>query len=309
MRAVAVVGPTATGKSALALEIAARFGGVIIACDSTAVYRGIDIGTDKVPPAGQRGIPHYLVDVADPLETYSAARYARDAAAVLQSTARAGRLPVLVGGTGFYYRALVRGLFPGPARDEELRARLDRVAAHKGVECLHRWLLRVDPESGLRIQPRDLKRIVRALEVYLLTGRPLTSHFGQTASPIAGVDLLTIGVDMPREELWPRVARRVEEQFARGVVDEVRALLAAGVPRTAHAFSGLVYRQIIELLAGVRDEAATRDLIVRENMRYARRQLIWFRKEPNVRWFQGPGESNAVAAEAFRLVEAFMASS
>jgi len=309
MRAVAVVGPTATGKSALALAIATRFDGVIIACDSTAVYRGIDIGTDKVPPADQRGIPHYLVDVADPNETYSAARYARDAAEVMHSSARAGRLPVLAGGTGFYYRALVRGLFPGPARDEDLRARLERVAARRGVEFLHRWLVRVDPDSGLRIQPNDLKRIVRALEVYLLTGRPLTAHFGETTSPIAGVDLLTIGVEMPREDLWPRVARRVDDQFSRGVVDEVKRLLAAGVPSSAHAFSGLVYRQIVEMLAGVRDEPATRELIVRENMRYARRQLIWFRKEPNVRWLQGPGESDAVAAEACALVEAFMASS
>ena len=309
MRAVAVVGPTATGKSALALAIAARFGGVIIACDSTAVYRGIDIGTDKVPPAEQRGIPHYLVDVADPSETYSAARYARDAADVLQSSAREGRLPVLVGGTGFYYRALVRGLFPGPARDERLRARLERVAGRRGVESLHRWLVRVDPDSGLRIQPRDLKRIVRALEVYLLTGRPLTAHFGETTSPIAGVELLTIGVDMPREELWPRVARRVDDQFTRGVVDEVKSLLAAGIPSDAHAFSGLVYRQIIEMLAGVRDEAATRDLIVRENMRYARRQLIWFRKEPNVRWLQGPGESPEAAEAAIALVATFIASS
>jgi tRNA dimethylallyltransferase len=309
MRAVAVVGPTATGKSALALAIAARFDGVIIACDSTAVYRGIDIGTDKVPPAEQRGIPHYLVDIANPLETYSAARYARDAADVMQSSARAGKLPVLVGGTGFYYRALVRGLFPGPARDDGLRARLERVAGRRGVECLHHWLVRVDPESGLRIQPRDLKRIVRALEVYLLTGRPLTAHFGETTSPIAGVDLLTIGVDMPREDLRPRVARRVDDQFSRGVVAEVQRLLAAGVPRSAHAFSGLVYRQIVDMLDGLRDEAATRDLIIRENMRYARRQLIWFRKEPNVRWLQGPGESSAVTAEACALVEAFLAPS
>jgi tRNA dimethylallyltransferase len=307
MRAVAVVGPTATGKSAMALAIAARFNGVIIACDSTAVYRGIDIGTDKLPPAEQRGIPHYLVDVADPRETYSAARYARDAAEVMKSCAETGRLPVLAGGTGFYYRALVRGLFPGPARDDDLRARLERVANRRGVEWLHRWLVRVDPDSGLRIQPRDLKRIVRALEVYLLTGRPLTAHFGDTTSPIAGVGLLTIGVDLPREELWPRVARRVDDQFSRGVVEEVKRLLSAGVPRTAHAFSGLVYRQIVEMLDGVRDEAATRELIVRENMRYARRQLIWFRKEPNVRWLQGPGESGEAVSAAIALVDAFLA--
>jgi tRNA dimethylallyltransferase len=260
-----------------------------------------------VPVAEQRGIPHHLVDVADPAEAYSAARYARDAALVMRDCVTRGRLPILVGGTGFYYRAVVRGLFPGPARDESLRDRLNRVADRRGVESLHRWLSRVDPASGARIQPRDRKRLVRALEVYLLTGRSLTEHFGATESPIADFRVLTLGVRMPREALWPRVARRVDEQLARGVVDEVRRLLAAGVPRSAHAFSGLVYRQIIEMIDGVRDQSATRELIVRENMRYARRQLIWFRKEPNVHWLDGPGETRAAIDAASRLVEDFIA--
>ena len=303
MFAVAVVGPTATGKSALGVSIAQRFGGEIVACDSTAVYRGIDIGTDKVPAAEQGGIPHHLVDVVGAADTYSAARYATDAAAAMRAITGRGKLPVIVGGTGFYYRALVRGLFPGPARHDELRARLDRVASQRGVESLHRWLSRVDVASAARIQPRDQKRLVRALEVYLLTGRPLTDHFEATASPIADYTLLTIGVNLPREQLWERVARRVDQQFARGVVQEVKSLIAEGVPETAHAFSGLVYRQVIELLRGVRDEPATRALIVQENMRYARRQLIWFRKEPNVRWLDGAGESDAIRTAALALVE------
>lgn len=306
MRAVAVVGPTATGKSALGLALARQFSGEIVACDSTAVYRRIDIGTDKVPLDEQRGVPHHLVDVADPTETYSAARYARDAAAAMRAIVARGGLPVLVGGTGFYYRALIRGLFPGPARDEETRARLERVAARRGVEALHRWLARVDPASGTRIQPRDLKRLVRALEVYLLTGKPLTAHFDETVSPVADFDILTVGVTMSRESLRPRVARRVEHQFARGVVQEVRDLMAQGVPASAHAFSGLVYRQVIEFLQGVRDEQATRELIVQENMRYARRQLIWFKKEPNVRWIEGPGETQEAAERAGSIVEAFL---
>ncbi len=306
MRAIAVVGPTATGKSALALAIAERHGGVIVACDSTAVYRGIDIGTDKVPVDEQRGVPHFMVDVTHPADAYSAARYAQDASRVMREHAAAGRLPVLVGGTGFYYRALLRGLFPGPARDEALRARLERVAARRGVEALHRWLARVDADSGRRIQPRDLKRLVRALEVYLLTGKPLTAHFEQTASPITDFDVLTLGLTMPREALRPRISRRVDQQFARGVVDEVRAQLAAGVPRTAHVFTGLVYRQVMEMLDGIRDEASTRELIVRENMRYARRQLSWFRGEPDVRWLDGPGESPATTSKAVALVEAWL---
>ncbi|MGE0443836.1 MAG: tRNA (adenosine(37)-N6)-dimethylallyltransferase MiaA [Vicinamibacterales bacterium] len=287
---LAVLGPTASGKSALGLAIAGQHNGEIINCDSTAVYRGFDIGTDKVPEEQQRGIPHHLIDIADPTEVYTAAQFARDAAAVIRGLHARGKLPVLVGGTGFYYRALTRGLFPGPGADEGLRRRLDRIAARRGVESLHRLLGRVDPDSALRIMPRDQKRLVRALEVYFATGRPLTAHFADTASPIADCDVLPIALRMPPGMIAERVARRVEEQFARGVVDEVRGLLARGVPADARPFGGLVYRQIIEMLRGVRDEAATRALIVQENRRYARRQLIWFRKEPNLIWLEGPGE-------------------
>ncbi len=288
-RLVAVVGATATGKSALAIALARSLGGEVLSCDSTAVYRGIDIGTDKVPVAARGGVPHHLIDLVEPTDVYSAARYARDAAAVARAVVARGHLPVLVGGTGFYYRALVRGIFPGPARDEALRRRLGRVADRRGVEALHRWLRRVDPASAIRIQPRDRKRLVRALEVYRLTGRPLTDHFGDTRSPIADFSVLTVGLRLPRPDLEPRVARRVEQQFEAGVVDEVRGLLARGVPASAHAFSGLVYRQVIELLQGVRNEADTRELIVRENMRYSRRQAIWFRREPGVHWLESAG--------------------
>ena len=308
MRLVAVVGPTATGKSALGLALAERFQGEIVACDSTAVYRGIDIGTDKVPLSEQRGVPHHLVNVAEPTDTYSAARYARDAATTIRDITAGGRLPILVGGTGFYYRALVRGLFPGPERDDALRTRLERVADRRGVEALHRWLVKVDAPSAARIQPRDRKRLVRALEVYLLTGRSLTSHFEQTVSPIAGTDVLTIGVDMPRPALRERVARRVDQQFDTGVVAEVQRLLDAGVPQQAHAFSGLVYRQVMEMLAGARDERATRELVVQENMRYARRQLVWFRKEAGVHWLSGPGESQTAIEAASAMVSDFVGS-
>lgn len=303
MTLVAIVGPTATGKTALGVHLAGAVGGEIVSCDSTAVYRGIDIGTDKPTLEERQGIPHHLIDVAAPDETYSAARFAADAAAAVRDIRARGRVPILVGGTGFYYRALVRGLFPGPARDEALRSRLDRVADRRGVEALHRWLGRVDAASALRIQPRDRKRLVRALEVWLLTGRPLTAHFDETVSPLAGWRVLTLGLIDPRPDLETRVRRRVDAQFARGVVAEVEALIAAGVPETAHAFSGLVYRQIIELRRGIRDEEATRELIVRENMRYARRQVMWFRGEPGIHWLAGPGTDPAVQAEALRIWE------
>ena len=285
-----MLGPTASGKSVLSLSLAASFDGEIINCDSTAVYRGFDIGTDKLAPEERRGIPHHLIDIADSAEVYTAARFAEDAERAIRDIHRRGRLPILVGGTGFYYRALTRGLFPGPGADEGLRERLNRIAERKGPERLHRLLQSVDSESALRIMPRDRKRLVRALEVYFSTGQPLSAHFAATRSLIADCEVIAIGVRLPAALTAERVARRVEQQFARGIVDEVRGLLASGVPPDARPFGGLVYRQVMEMLRGLRDEHATRALIVQENRRYARRQLIWFRKEPNLIWFEGPGE-------------------
>jgi tRNA dimethylallyltransferase len=287
---VAILGPTATGKSALGIAMAKRFGGEVVSCDSTAVYRGFDIGTDRVLPAEQQGVPHHMVDVADPAEAYSAARYAREAADAIRRITARGRLPILVGGTGLYYRALTRGFFPGPGRNTALRARLDRIAAARGPERLHRILRRVDPVSAARIQARDQKRLVRALEVYLVTGRPLADHFASTESPLPEYDVSAFALRIPPELTAERVARRVDAQFERGLLDEIRGLLASGVPETAHPFTGLVYRQALELLRGVRGEEATRELIVRENRRYSRRQLIWFRKEPNLQWIHAAGE-------------------
>src|SRR6185369_290999 len=211
-------------------------------------------------------------------------------------------LPLLVGGTGFYFRALTRGLFPGPGRDDRLRGRLESIAARRGVGFVHRMLARVDPESGRRIQPKDLKRMVRALEVFFLTGRPLTAHFAETTSPIPEAEVVGIAVRLPAAAISDRVTRRVDEQFERGLLDEIRGLLARGIPETARPFGGLVYRQAMEHLRGVRDEPATRALIAQENRRYARRQLIWFRKEPNLSWFDGPGESATTIDSVQRLV-------
>jgi len=302
-RLAAILGPTATGKSALALAVAGRFDGEIVNCDSTAVYRGFDIGTDKIAAADRRGIPHHLIDIADPTDEYTAAQFARDAAQVVRAIDARGRLPILVGGTGFYYRALIRGLFPGPGKDAALRRRLESIADRRGVAFLHRMLKRVDPASALRIQPRDLKRLVRALEVYFLTGRPLTAHFADTVSPLGEVDVIAVALRLPAAVVSERVMRRVDEQFERGLLDEIRTLLARGIPEAARPFGGLVYRQALEHLHGVRDEAATRALIAQENRRYARRQLIWFRKEPNLVWFDGPGESATTIAAVTSLID------
>lgn len=297
-----MLGPTASGKSSLALTLAQRFDGEIINCDSTAVYRGFDIGTDKVPVAEQRGIPHHLIDIVDPTEVYTAAQFALDAARLSREIQARGRLPILVGGTGFYYRALVRGLFPGPPADNGLRDRLEAIADRRGTPFLHRMVQRVDPASAERILIGDRKRMIRALEVFFLTGRPLTAHFADTVSPIAGMRVISIALRIPAALTAERTARRVDQQFERGVLDEIRGLLASGVPETARPFGGLVYRQAMEHLRGVRDEAATRELIARENRHYAKRQLTWFRKEPDLEWFDGPGELPATVAAVERLL-------
>jgi tRNA dimethylallyltransferase len=289
---LAILGPTATGKSALGIELALRHGGEIISCDSTAVYRGFDIGTDKVPLAERRGIPHHLIDVVDPTDEYTDI-YER------------GRWPIIVGGTGLYYRALARGLFPGPGADAALRSRLERIARRRGLEFVHRMLARVDAASATRIQSRDLKRMIRALEVFFLTGKPLTDHFASTVSPLAGYNILSVALSPPMSIIAERVKTRVDAQFEQGLMDEIRALVARGVPETARPFGGLVYRQAVEYLHGVRSEAETRDLITRENRRYARRQLIWFRKEPNLVWLSTFGERRETLTAVEALLDTF----
>ena len=230
-----MLGPTASGKSALGLALAERYGGEIINCDSTAVYRGFDIGTDKLPVEARRAIPHHLIDIADPTEVYTAAQFAHDAAAAIRDIHARGRLPILVGGTGFYYRALTRGLFPGPGADEALRARLNRIADARGAERLHRMLQRrrrrirgthhaARPQAH-RARARGVFHDRTSADVALRTDRFRRSP---TATSCA------IALRLPPALTAERVARRVDEQFARGIVDEVRGLLARGVPPQAH---------------------------------------------------------------------------
>jgi len=301
--ALAVLGPTGTGKSILGLTLAKRYGGEIVSCDSTAVYRGFDIGTDKLPSKLRRGIPHHLIDVVDPIEQYSVARYALAAAKTFFEIRKRGCLPILVGGTGLYYRGLVRGMFSGPEGAPQLRARLSRIAASRGVATLYRMVEKVDPVSAERIQQNDLRRLIRAIEVYCLTGRSLTSHFSETRSLIEGWNVISIALTLPRVDLIKRLTRRVEAQFEGGLIGEIHGLLSSGVPASAPPFGGLVYRQALEYIAGVRNEIDTKELIVRENRRYAKRQLIWFRKEPNLTWIEGPGEANATIETARSVID------
>jgi tRNA dimethylallyltransferase len=301
---LSILGPTASGKSALGIELALKHGGEIISCDSTAVYRGFDIGTDKVPMHQRRGVPHHLIDVAEPTEEYTAARFVQEAVDAIQGIYDRGHWPILVGGTGLYYRALVRGLFPGPGADAQMRARLAEVASRRGMEFLHRMLQRVDPRSATRILPRDLKRMIRALEVYFLTGKPLTDHFAATVSPLRDYQTLAVALSPPMPLITERVEKRVDAQFEQGLLEEIRGLIARGVPETARPFGGLVYRQALEHLHGVRSEKETRALITRENRHYARRQLIWFRKEPNLVWLQTSGEDPGTLAAVESLLAA-----
>ena len=220
----------------------------------------------------------------------------------IRDIAARGRLPILVGGTGLYYRALTRGFFPGPAPRHAASgaARADR--GSKGRGAPPRAARRASiPHQPTASRSRDRKRVIRALEVYHLTGRPLTAHFADTQSPLPEYDVVAFALRIPQEATDARVAARVDAQFRQGLLDEIRALLAAGIPDTAHPFTGLVYRQALEHLHGVRDEAATRELIVRENRKYSRRQLIWFRKEPNLHWIHAAGEREETQEEVARV--------
>ncbi len=282
---IAVVGPTAAGKSAAALRLAVARGGEIVSCDSLQVYRGLDVGSAKATAEERSRVPHHLLDVVDPDQDFSAAEYARRARVALQGIREGGRLAIVVGGTGLYLRALLLGLFEGPARDEALRARLTRMAERRGPARLHRVLARVDPDAAARIPPRDLVRVVRALEVFKATGRPLTAHHREGTEPLSGFEVHVIGIAPPREALRVAVERRTEEMFARGLLAEVRGLLRAGYGEGLRPLRAIGYRQALDVIAGrVTEDEARRDIVV-STMQYAKRQLTWFRHQAQASWF------------------------
>lgn len=282
---IAVVGPTAAGKSAAALRLAVARGGEIVSCDSLQVYRGLDVGSAKATAEERSRVPHHLLDVVDPDQDFSAAEYARRARVALHGIRERGRLAIVVGGTGLYLRALLLGLFEGPSRDEALRARLTRMAERRGPARLHRVLARVDPDAAARIPPRDLVRVVRALEVFKTTGRPLTAHHREGTEPLSGFEVHVIGIAPPREALRVAVERRTEEMFARGLLAEVRGLLRAGYGEGLRPLRAIGYRQALDVIAGrVTEDEARRDIVV-STMQYAKRQLTWFRHQAQASWF------------------------
>jgi tRNA dimethylallyltransferase len=301
---VAVVGPTASGKSALGIELALRFGGEIVNCDSVQVYREIEIATAKVTPEERRGVPHHLLDFVPPETAYTAGAWAADAARAVSEIEARGRAAFLVGGTGLYLRALRDPFFESPPTDERLRARLARLRERRGPERMHRLLARLDPETAQRLHPRDWSRTCRALEVRLQTGRPVSERRRERpAPPPLAARLRVFALAPPREELYRRINLRTEEHFRAGLVEEVRRLLARGVPAESSALGAHGYRRVVEHLRGQRTLESAIEQTKLDVRHYAKRQFTWFRREPGVEWFAGFGDDEAVREAAARRVE------
>jgi tRNA dimethylallyltransferase len=302
---VAVVGPTGTGKSELALRIAEEFRGEIVNCDSLQLYRYFDIGTAKLPVEARRGIPHHLMDVLNPDEIFSAGEYARRARRILREIASRGALPVVVGGTGFYLRALIDGLFAGPERDAALRDRLmERERRRPG--SLHRLLGRFDPGSLHRIHARDVQKTIRALEVCLAARRPMSGMFTTGRPPLEGFRVLKIGLDAPREALYARLDARCRQMFEHGLVEETQSTLARGFLASEKPFESHGYKQALELLHGRMSLEEAIESAQRNTRRYAKRQWTWFRKEPDVEWCGGFGAEDSTQTLALERVREFL---
>ena len=301
---VAVVGPTASGKSDLGIALALEIGGEIINCDSVQVYREIEIATAKVPPAERRGVPHHLIDFVPPEVNYTAADWARDALRKIDEVEARGGTAVLVGGTGFYLRALRQPFFESPPTDERLRRRLAALRESRGAEHLHRILARLDPQTAARLHARDWPRVQRALEVRLQTGARLSALApARPAPPPQAARLRVFALDPPRAELYRRINSRAEGHFRAGLVEEVRALLARGVPADSSALGAHGYRRVVEYLRGERTLESAVEQTKLDVRHYAKRQLTWLRREPGVEWLEGFGEDPAVQQRASALLE------
>ncbi len=297
---VAVVGPTGSGKSELALFIAGEFAGEVVNCDSVQVYRGFDVGTAKLPVARRRGIPHHLIDIADANEVFTAGEFARRARVVLAEIAVGGRLPIVTGGTGFYLRALLEGLTPGPVRDPPLRERLARREKSR-PQSLHRLLRRLDPAGAARIHANDVPRTMRAIEIRLLANTPATLLFEQGREALAGFEVLKFGLFPPRNLLYERLDRRCERMFEEGLIEEVRSLLARGVPASAKPFEALGYRQAMQVVRGELELPEAIQHTKQATRNYAKRQITWFRRERDLITFEGFGDDPVIQAAIAKL--------
>jgi tRNA dimethylallyltransferase len=299
---IAIVGPTGSGKTALSLELAERFGGEIVNCDSVAIYREFEIGTAKPKIAERQRAPHHLIDILDPEQQMTAGEYSRVGREVLQQIKERLQVPIVVGGTGFYLRALLEGLFEGPERSDELRARLRTIEAHEGVEYLHKMLRRMDRGAAERIHANDVPKVIRAIEVCVQARRPMTQLWEEGRDPLKGFRVLRIGLNPERNALYSRINDRCAEMFEQGLVEETERLMAMypGAP----ALSSLGYKQAGQLLRGEINRKLAVWAAQQGHRNYAKRQLTWFRRDPDVKWLDGFGDDPAIQAAAIGLVEA-----
>jgi tRNA dimethylallyltransferase len=300
---VAVLGPTASGKTALAIAIAERFAGEIVNCDSVALYRYCEIGTAKPNREERARVPHHLLDIADPLSVVTAGEYARQARIVLNQIKQRGRMPIVAGGTGLYLRALLEGLFPGPQRSEDLRDRLRTRAGERGPAYLHRVLHRLDRQAARLIHPNDVPKIIRAIEVCLAERAKMTDLWAKGRDPLTGFRILRIGLNPGRQALYQRIDERARRMFERGLIEETAALLeryGAG----ARPLSSLGYRQAAQFLRGELDRASALKAAQQAHRNYAKRQMTWFRREPDVHWYAGFGNDGQIQRAVIAEVEA-----
>jgi tRNA dimethylallyltransferase len=297
---VVIVGPTASGKTALSLTLAERFGGEIVNCDSVAVYREFEIGTAKPSREERDCVPHHLLDICSPEEVMTAGEYARRGRQVLGELKARRRLPIVVGGTGLYLRALLEGLFPGPQRSEELRQRLRQSATKKGSAHLHRVLERMDRSAAEKIHPNDEPKLIRAIEVCLAARKPMSELWEQGREPLRGFRILRIGLDPERQQLYARINQRAAKMFEAGLVDETERLLRK-YPASP-VLGSLGYKQAVQLLRGelTREEAIAAAQQGHRN--YAKRQMTWFRREPEVVWLRGFGDTDEIRSKAAEVV-------
>ena len=301
--AVLLLGPTGSGKTALALELARRFGGEIVSCDAVAVYRGMDLGSAKPTLEERARLPHHLIDVADPDQPFTAGEYSRRARAALRQIAGRNRLPIVTGGTGLYLRALTDGLFAGPQRQQKLRVRLESSRAKHKEDWLHRLLGRLDPASARRIHANDTPKLIRAIEVCLAARKPLSEVLGDKVlarDPLTGFRLLRIGLNPPRQQLYERLNQRCAAMFSAGLIEETRALLARYGP--VKALDSLGYRQALRVL---RESWSVEDAVAsaqQGHRNFAKRQLTWFRREPEMHWIEAFGDEPETLRKAVELI-------
>jgi tRNA dimethylallyltransferase len=294
IKLVIIQGPTASGKSALALELAERFGGEIVNADSMQVYRGMDIGTAKPCREERQRVPHHLYDIVNPDVNFTAADFREHASRVIEEIHRRGNRAILVGGTGLYIKILTQGLVDSPGGDEEIRRELEEQAHREGLETLHRRLAAVDPPAAARLHPNDGVRIVRALEVFLLTGRPLSAFHEEHRFADEPYRCLKLGISVEREILYQRVEERVDRMIDEGLVDEVRGLLAAGYLPTHKAMGSIGYREVCAHLAGEYHLEEAERLIKQSTRQYAKRQMTWFRRDSEIIWVEYPGKFDSI---------------